>query len=87
MDNIKFCKKNEFSDLIKFLKKNKVNKNTTFKNKKFLKWQYFNTKYKKYNFLIIKERIKLACLGLIFNKRPKKYCLVNLTLNEKIGKC
>ena len=68
MEQITFCKKNDLNNLISFLKKNWINKDTKFKNIKFFKWFYFNKKFKKYNFVIIKKNNLIkGCLGFYVN--------------------
>jgi|ETNmetMinimDraft_20_1059909.scaffolds.fasta_scaffold68833_2 hypothetical protein len=85
MDKITFCKKNDFKNLIKFLKNNWPNKNTSFNKNFFFNWMYFNKRLNKYNFLIIKKNNKIkACLGIIFNKnRFKQILWFNLWLVDK----
>ena len=73
MDEITFCKKNDFKNLIKFLKNNWHNKNTSISKTFFFNWMYFNKKLNKYNFLIIKKNNKIkACLGLLINSSSSK---------------
>lgn len=68
MYKITFCKKNEFKNLLDFLKKNWPNKNTVFSNKSFFHWMYYNKKLKKYNFIIFNQDNKIrSCLGLLIN--------------------
>ena len=85
MGKITFCKKNDFKNLIKFLKNNWHNKNTSFNKTFFFNWMYFNKNLNKYNFLIIKKNNKIkACLGIIFNKnRFKQILWLTLWLVDK----
>jgi len=79
-----FCKKENFKELIDFIKKNWPRKNILTENRKLFDWLYLNRQSKTYNFVISKSKNKiLSCLGIIKNEvnlRTKKRGVIWLAM-------
>ncbi len=73
MRKIKFCSENKINLIKIFLKKNWPTKINIFNNRNLINWMYYDSKLKKYLFLISEKNNKIkSCLGILKNNFTQK---------------